>query len=51
MDFVARDNTDHVWRNDRGLDLGDWLSVDARMPSCWHRRRWRAYSIRYPAVR
>jgi alpha-L-rhamnosidase len=32
MDFVARDNPDHVWRNDRGLDLGDWLSVDAIQP-------------------
>ncbi|KQN05133.1 hypothetical protein ASE85_20540 [Sphingobium sp. Leaf26] len=32
MDFVARDNPDHIWRNDRGLDLGDWLSVDAIQP-------------------
>jgi alpha-L-rhamnosidase len=32
MDFVARDNPDHLWRNDRGMDLGDWLSVDARVP-------------------
>ena len=32
MDFVARDNPDHIWRNDRGLDLGDWLSVDAILP-------------------
>ncbi len=32
MDFVARNNEDYVWRNDRGLDLGDWLSVDARVP-------------------
>jgi alpha-L-rhamnosidase len=32
MDFVARGNPDHVWRNDRGLDLGDWLSVDAIKP-------------------
>lgn len=32
MAFVARDNSDHVWRNDRGLDLGDWLSVDAIKP-------------------
>ncbi len=29
---VARGNPDHVWRNDRGLDLGDWLSVDAIKP-------------------
>lgn len=32
MAFVARNNPDHVWRNDRGLDLGDWLSVDAIKP-------------------
>ncbi|MEC3909365.1 family 78 glycoside hydrolase catalytic domain [Sphingobium sp. CR2-8] len=32
MAFVARDNPDHIWRNDRGLDLGDWLSVDAIQP-------------------
>ncbi|HEY0621597.1 alpha-L-rhamnosidase [Sphingomonas sp.] len=32
MAYVARTNPDHVWRNDRGLDLGDWLSVDAILP-------------------
>ncbi len=32
MAFVARDNPDHVWRRNRGLDLGDWLSVDAIRP-------------------
>ena len=32
MAFVARNNPDHIWRNDRGLDLGDWLSVDAIKP-------------------
>nr|WP_243446199.1 alpha-L-rhamnosidase [Polymorphobacter fuscus] len=32
MDFVQRRNPDHVWRHDRGLDLGDWLSVDAIQP-------------------
>lgn len=32
MAYVARTNPDHVWRNDRGLDLGDWLSVDAIRP-------------------
>ncbi|WP_076069590.1 alpha-L-rhamnosidase [Sphingomonas montana] len=32
MAFVAAGNPDHVWRNDRGLDLGDWLSVDAVKP-------------------
>lgn len=32
MAYLARSNPDHVWRNDRGLDLGDWLSVDAIKP-------------------
>lgn len=32
MVFVARTNPDHIWRNERGLDLGDWLSVDAVKP-------------------
>lgn len=32
MGFVARSNPDHVWREDRELDLGDWLSVDAIKP-------------------
>jgi alpha-L-rhamnosidase len=32
MAFVAQSNPDHVWRHDRGLDLGDWLSVDAIKP-------------------
>jgi alpha-L-rhamnosidase len=32
MGFVARGNPDHAWRNGRGLDLGDWLSVDAVKP-------------------
>ena len=32
MAYVARNNPDHVWREDRGLDLGDWLSVDAIRP-------------------
>ncbi len=32
MAYVARNNPDHVWREDRGLDLGDWLSVDAIKP-------------------
>lgn len=30
MAFVARHNPDHIWRNDRGMDLGDWLSVDGK---------------------
>src|SRR3546814_9470850 len=32
MAECARGNPDHIWRNDRGLDLGDWLSVDAIKP-------------------
>jgi alpha-L-rhamnosidase len=32
MAYVARTNPDGIWRNDRGLDLGDWLSVDAIKP-------------------
>ncbi|MBP6878125.1 MAG: family 78 glycoside hydrolase catalytic domain [Phenylobacterium sp.] len=26
---IGRDNSDFVWRNGRGRDLGDWLSVDS----------------------
>ena len=33
MGFVARNNPDHIWRHDRELDLGDWLSVDAVKPA------------------
>ncbi|WP_230291146.1 alpha-L-rhamnosidase [Croceicoccus sp. Ery5] len=32
MDHLERHNPDLVWRNERGLDLGDWLSVDAIQP-------------------
>jgi alpha-L-rhamnosidase len=32
MDFVGANSPDHVWRTERGLDLGDWLSVDAVKP-------------------
>lgn len=32
MDFLARNNPDFIWRNNRGMDLGDWLSVDAKVP-------------------
>jgi alpha-L-rhamnosidase len=32
MDFLKNGNPDWLWRNDRGLDLGDWLSVDAIQP-------------------
>ena len=33
LDYVAAVNPDFIWRNRRGLDLGDWLSVDAKSPS------------------
>ena len=33
MAHVARANPDHIWRENRGLDLGDWLSVDAVKPA------------------
>src|SRR3546814_7415025 len=33
MAFVARANPDHIWRPDRGLDLGDCLSVDRVKPA------------------
>ncbi|MCK5747074.1 MAG: family 78 glycoside hydrolase catalytic domain, partial [Oricola sp.] len=32
MEFVADGNEDFIWRRNRGLDLGDWLSVDAVRP-------------------
>jgi len=32
MAHVAATNPDGIWRNNRGLDLGDWLSVDAVKP-------------------
>jgi len=32
MAYLDRGNPDGVWRHDRGLDLGDWLSVDAIKP-------------------
>jgi len=32
MAFLLTQNPDHVWRHERGLDLGDWLSVDAVKP-------------------
>ena len=32
VDGVLDANGDYVWRNNRGLDLGDWLSVDATSP-------------------
>ncbi len=33
LDYVADANPDFIWRRRRGLDLGDWLSVDAKSPS------------------
>lgn len=27
---ILANNPDHVWRNGRGFDLGDWLSLDAQ---------------------
>jgi alpha-L-rhamnosidase len=33
LDYVADANPDFIWRHRRGLDLGDWLSVDAKSPS------------------
>jgi len=32
MDYLLRRNPDYIWRHERGLDLGDWLSVDAVRP-------------------
>ena len=33
LDYVADVNPDFLWRRRRGLDLGDWLSVDAKSPA------------------
>ncbi len=30
--WLAANNPDHVWRNKRGVDYGDWLAVDAIKP-------------------
>lgn len=32
VDGVLKANPDYVWRKGRGVDLGDWLSVDAVQP-------------------
>ncbi|MDB6082365.1 MAG: alpha-L-rhamnosidase [Gammaproteobacteria bacterium] len=32
LTYIASANPDFIWRNRRGLDLGDWLSVDATKP-------------------
>lgn len=33
MDYLSSRNPDFIWRNGRGCDLGDWLSVDAVGPA------------------
>jgi alpha-L-rhamnosidase len=33
LDYVSTANPDFIWRHRRGLDLGDWLSVDAKSPA------------------
>ncbi|HEY3890092.1 MAG TPA: family 78 glycoside hydrolase catalytic domain [Caulobacteraceae bacterium] len=30
--WLAANNPDHIWRNKRGVDYGDWLAVDAVKP-------------------
>ena len=32
MNYVASANPDHIWRNRRNNDYGDWLSVNAETP-------------------
>ncbi|MGF7153732.1 alpha-L-rhamnosidase [Novosphingobium gossypii] len=32
MRFIAQHNPDHVWRNLRGYDYGDWVALDAKEP-------------------
>ncbi len=32
MDWLQRENPDHLWRHDRGNDFGDWLSIGADTP-------------------
>ena len=32
MQFLAANNSDYLWRNRRGMDYGDWLAVDAKLP-------------------
>ncbi len=32
MDWIAVNNPDHIWREKRGVDYGDWLAVDAVKP-------------------
>jgi alpha-L-rhamnosidase len=33
LQFIHQSNPEFIWRNDRGADYGDWLSLDAR--SLW----------------
>jgi alpha-L-rhamnosidase len=33
FNYVAEANSDFIWRRRRGIDLGDWLSVDAKSSS------------------
>jgi alpha-L-rhamnosidase len=33
LDYIAGANPDYIYRNRRGIDLGDWLSVDAKEPA------------------
>jgi alpha-L-rhamnosidase len=30
--WIGANNPDHIWRNKRGVDYGDWLAVDAIKP-------------------
>ena len=30
--FLEAENPDHLWRNRRGHDFGDWLALDAKQP-------------------
>jgi len=30
--WIGANNPDHIWRNKRGVDYGDWLAVDAVKP-------------------
>ena len=33
LNYIASANPDFIYRNRRGIDLGDWLSVDAKQPA------------------
>ena len=32
LGYLEAANPDHLWRNKRGLDFGDWLALDAKQP-------------------